>query len=404
MPTRFSEEIKSDLVANKGATLIIASYHDLNGGLDWISPDTDHIFDQCSRYGDIIELVGVATCQKDNFDLENFRLRKRSNPSAPPLIAINTGVEGRLSRILNPFLNPIKHNLLPRAAAFSQLSLAEINRGLTTLGEISTTSLYTFSFTSSNITPPPQFFEKCLNELSLPHSHTHSAIPSERALAKIFSSHDFGGAVTLPPVKATASMFATVTSAAMATGLVDTIVAKDGKLHGHNAIAMGLLRTLTREFVPSAYANQCALIISHSFAAAASAIYALQALKCRKVYTVGFTVPENSPLAPLVQHCESFSFEKDEAPFAVLSALEKRDLKILSPLFRLLDSPNGPPRMFLDVVNPSRQRWSKDNAQSWLIGDVEEVAAWTAVEMMRILVGQNVPYDFVRMAGKEGFF
>lgn len=404
MATSFSEEIKSNLRSNKGTTLIMASHHDLNGGLDWTSPETDQLFNQCSEYGDIIQLVGIATCQKDNYDLERFRSSKRSNPAAPPLIAINAGLEGRFSRIMNPFLNPIKHNLLPRAASPSQLSLAEINRGLAILGEIRTATLYTFSFGSSCITPPPQFFEKCLNELSLPHLHTHSAIPSESTLTKTLGSLNFGGAVILPPVKATASMFASVSGAAKATGLVDTIVAKDGKLHGHNTVAMGIIRTLTRDFTPSAYANQCALVVSHSFAAAASAIYALQALRCRKVYTIGFTIPEKSPLTLIMQRCYSLSFEEDEAPFAVLSALAKDDIHLLSPLFQLLGSPNKPFRKFLDVANQSRQRWTKNNSQPWLFSDAEEVAAWTAVEMMKLLVGQNVPYDFVRMAGKEGFF
>jgi hypothetical protein len=43
-------------------------------------------------------------------------------------------------------------------------------------------------------------------------------------------------------------------------------------------------------------------------------------------------------------------------------------------------------------------------AAGWIVNTAEDVAAWTAVEMMKCLVGQSVSYDFVRMAGKKGFF
>jgi 3-dehydroquinate dehydratase-1 len=355
-------------------------------------------------------MIGLAKCQKDNYDLEHFRSSMVGSASALPLITINTGIEGRFSRVLNQFLTPIKHPLLPQAASPSQLSVAEINRDLAIMGEIQTRTIYTLAFVESHILPPPQFFEKCLNELSLPYTHSHSQELSKPALAAVLGSPKFWGAVTHPPISAKAPIFAATTATAASTGFVDTIYVDGGKLISHNSAAVGIQNSLVREFTPSAYAHQPVLIVSHSFPAVASAIDALKSLGCGKIYTVGFVVPPDSPLADNTHHCRSLGFSNSEAPFAVISALEASQAQLLIPLIRLISAHGthrGPKRMLLDIGNGWDQKILSASgilASGWIINTVEDVAAWTAVEMMKCLVGQSVPYDFLKMAGKKGFF
>ena len=43
-------------------------------------------------------------------------------------------------------------------------------------------------------------------------------------------------------------------------------------------------------------------------------------------------------------------------------------------------------------------------ATGWTTYDIADIAAWTTVERLNLLVGQNVPYDFVRMASGRGLF
>ena len=44
------------------------------------------------------------------------------------------------------------------------------------------------------------------------------------------------------------------------------------------------------------------------------------------------------------------------------------------------------------------------SATLWTAYGVADVNAWTTVETLRLLVGQNVPYDFVRLASGRGLF
>jgi 3-dehydroquinate dehydratase-1 len=340
----------------------------------------------------------------------NFRSGMVASASATPLIAINIGLEGRFSRALNRLLTHIKHPLLPQAASPSQLSVAEINRDLAIIGKVQTRTIYTLAFVESHIIPPPQFFEKCLNELSLPYTHSHLKELSNSALAAILGSPKFGGAVTNPPITAKASIFSGKTATAISTGFVDTIYVDDGKLIGHNSAAIGIQDSLVREFTPSAYAHQPVLIVSYSFLAVASEIHAVRSLGCGMIHTVGFIMPPESPLAENTHHCRSLDFSNSEAPFAVISALEASPAQLLIPLIRLI-SVHGthrvPNRMFLDIGNGWDQKILSASGildSSWIINRVEDFAAWTAVEMMKSLVGQSIPHDFLRMAGKKGFF
>jgi 3-dehydroquinate dehydratase type I len=120
--------VKDDLASRKGNSTIMCSYHDLTGGLKWLSPELQGIYVQCQQHGDVVMLAGLATGPTDNYELESFRLTTKKDEESHNLIAFNTGFPGQLSRIFNPFLTPIKHHLLPMPGAPSQLSGAEINK------------------------------------------------------------------------------------------------------------------------------------------------------------------------------------------------------------------------------------------------------------------------------------
>lgn len=110
------------LIAEKGSTSIIASFHDPDGIHSWISGMMP-FYQKAAQYGDVIKLVGFANCMQDNFDLEAFREKVKHGK---PLIAVNMGDKGKLSRVLNQFLTPTTHILLPSIAAPGQLTDQQI--------------------------------------------------------------------------------------------------------------------------------------------------------------------------------------------------------------------------------------------------------------------------------------
>jgi pentafunctional AROM polypeptide len=125
-----------DLISRKGSSKIIASWHDWSGNMKWDSSSVDATLEVAKAYGDIVKIVGKANTPDDNVVLHGFMSRASSARDAKPIIAINMGVEGQLSRILNMTLTPVTHHLLPTKATPGQLSFVEIQKALHLIGQL----------------------------------------------------------------------------------------------------------------------------------------------------------------------------------------------------------------------------------------------------------------------------
>jgi 3-dehydroquinate dehydratase-1 len=97
-------------------------------------------------------------------------------------------------------------------------------------------------------------------------------------------------------------------------------------------------------------------------------------------------------------------------PFAIISALPAQKSLLVGPLLRHYSAGGRSPgtmagKVFVDLANGPKKQDPLAVAASlgWTAYGSAEVNAWTTVETMRLLVGQNVPYDFVRLASGRGF-
>ncbi|KAG9716318.1 hypothetical protein KCU73_g15601, partial [Aureobasidium melanogenum] len=63
-------------------------------------------------------------------------------------------------------------------------------------------------------------------------------------------------------------------------------------------------------------------------------------------------------------------------------------------------------KVFLDLSNGPRKGdpVALAETQGWTGYGIADVNAWTTVETLRLLVGQNVPYDFVRLAAGRSIY
>ncbi len=125
MPDRVMQAVASF----KGSSRIIASHHDPQGQLSWKNGSWMAFYNRALQHGDIIKLCGVARCLEDNFGLAAFKARMLAAHKTP-IIALNMGPHGRLSRVLNGFLTPVSHPDLPFKAAPGQMSAREIREAL----------------------------------------------------------------------------------------------------------------------------------------------------------------------------------------------------------------------------------------------------------------------------------
>ena len=163
-----------------------------------------------------------------------------------------------------------------------------------------------------------------------------------------------------------------------------------------NATWKGIRATLTRDFVPSAYAQRPALVLANSEAQAAAAIYALLSLDVGPIYTIGFK-GKGPPSAHIQQFRSVEDMKKVEDPFVIISALPPAKSLVVSPLLKHYSS--SPRRsqysgkVFLDLSNGIRGKGdSVDIAitlgyQSYGIATVNASAM---VETLRVLLGFNV--------------
>ncbi|KPM44637.1 hypothetical protein AK830_g1970 [Neonectria ditissima] len=467
------EDIRRKLYETRGNSRIMSAFHDFSGTFRWPSKYAQEVFQQSRRYADIIKMIAIINEHNENFELEYFRSKMRSEyPDAPPFSAVNMGETGQFSRTLNPVFTPITHPLLPRIAAPGQMSAAEINAALSLLGQLPRKSIYGISSTASrSATPQAPFYEKCFNELGLPH---HFAVvdrhPSNPGSMEAWCNQKhFGGAYLNPglphqTLTRNSSFFSglnagtgpILTEAARVIGIVDTIVVRSGSsstsssphsipssprhrqsdslepmiqsglplnstLVFDNAGWKGILSTLTRDLAPSAYFGRSAVVMASSSDDAAPVIFAMRALRIAKIYTVGFRTPSAlarnaPPIEPFIS-LESLqrarSVDDDSAPFVIVSALRPEKSNLVGMLLRAFGAAGMrgstiSKKVFLDLADGASRRTSDPSLIAEKSGfaayGAVDVAAFTTVESLRLLVGQNVPYSFVRLASGSNLY
>ncbi|KAG9238456.1 type I 3-dehydroquinase-domain-containing protein [Amylocarpus encephaloides] len=407
------EDIRRRLFEQRGNSRIISAFHDFSGTFKWPSPQAQAIFADSRRYGDIVKMITIINSVSENYELEYFRSQiKANNPDGPPLSAVNMDQLGQLSRALNTVFSPITHPLLPIVAAPGQLSAAEINGALSTMGQLPKKNIYGIG--SFRSTPQVAFFEKCFNELGLPHNFMSVDRAVKGSVETFCLQHEFGGAYLSSPLSADQPYIPELSDAAKTIGSIDTIVVRGEGANttfiGDNATWKGIRSTLTRDFAPSAYKDRAAIILSSSGDDAASIIFALRSLNIGKIYTVGFKA--HGPLAFDVEPFTSIeSVQRVEHPFAIISALPPLKSHLAQPLLRHFShtgrpSPCGQGKVFMDLANGPRSTDPLAVAEQcgWTSYGVADATAFTTVETLRLLVGQNVPYSFVRLASGRGLY
>lgn len=471
------EEIRSALYRQRGNSRIMSAFHDFSGTFRWPSQHAEQVYVESSRYADITKMITIINDHNENFELEYFRSRMRiEHADSPPLSGVNMGETGQFSRTLNRVFTPITHPLLPIVAAPGQMSASEINAALALLGQLPKKNIYGVTCPSfRNSVPQAPFYEKCFNELGLPHNF----IVVERQMSDVgcmeawCNQKNFGGAYLSPPISWSSllrqsSFFASLnganglelTEAARVIGTIDTIVVKSSsspalpsasasvpsspRRRNHptgagglvatsnlppstslvldNAHWRGILSTLTRDLAPSAYFGRSAVVLASSSDDAASVIFALRALRISKIYTVGFKVPaslvKGGPTIEPFNSLESLQRARvvgDRAsPFVIVSALGPDKGNLVGMLVRVFgatgrEEPDFTKKVFLDLADTVGARKGGDPSivaeqSGFSAYGSADTAAFTTVETLRLLVGQNVPYSFVRLASGRGLF
>lgn len=294
------EKRVQELISRKGTSQIIASFHDWSGKMRWNSLLVKEKYEIAHKLGDIVKIVGKANTIQDNFHLFEFVTKVNSQPKAKPIIAINMGIEGQMSRILNTTFSPVTHSLLPFKAAPGQLTFKQIQEALNLLGLLPARRFFLFGNPIA-YSMSPTLHNTGFEVLGLPHTYEllETAEVGEEIKATI-TAPDFGGAsVTIPYKLDVIPLLDQLSPAAEAIGAVNTIIplststsGRCWQLYGDNSDWLGIRDSISAH-VPSAHA---ALVIGAGGTARA-AIYALQALNTETIYLYNRTTSKAQSLA-----------------------------------------------------------------------------------------------------------
>jgi pentafunctional AROM polypeptide len=276
--TTWDEKKIRALAAGKGESKIIASWHNWSGKVKWDSPDIRDRYKLAASLGDIVKIVSKATRLEDNFALHKFSSAVTSAPGAKPLIAINMGREGQLSRILNPTLSPVSHPLQPSKAAPGQVSFAEIQKALHLIGELPAKKFYLLGTPISH-SPSPTLHNTGFETLGLPHRYSlleTTDVVKNEVVRNALMDPEFGGAsVTIPHKLAIMQLLDSVSPHAEAIGAVNTVaveITADGKrkLTGTNTDWLAIQESIRASLPQALWKRQGKKVTLYTEAAAQS--------------------------------------------------------------------------------------------------------------------------------------
>ncbi|KAG8850054.1 3-dehydroquinate dehydratase (3-dehydroquinase) [Tulasnella sp. 330] len=302
--TTFSEDRINTLNQIKGSSKIIASWHDWTGSFKWSSTLAQEKYVLADRLGDIIKIVGKATTISDNFELFTFVEASSSSRDSKPIIAINMGTQGQLTRIVNKTFSPVSHPAQPSKAAPGQLSFAHIQSALHLIGELPAKKFYIFG-SPIHYSPSPTLHNTGFHVLGLPHTfeRLETTEATSEAVKKVMQAEDFGGAaVTIPcKVDIIPLLNGGASEDARVIGAVNTVIPRlkgDGtvELYGENTDWQAIRALAAKNLRSPITPNTTGLVIGAGGTSRA-AIYALHDLGLQTIFLFNRTVDKAEKLA-----------------------------------------------------------------------------------------------------------
>ncbi|WWC61194.1 pentafunctional AROM polypeptide [Kwoniella dejecticola CBS 10117] len=417
----WSSKILSKMSKSKGNSAIIASWHDWTGSMPWDKQAIRSKYSACSRYGDIIKLVGTAKSFSDNSKLQLFVEEMSAQPGAKPLLAINMGSAGQLSRALNSILTPITHPLLPSRAAPGQLSAKEVLSIRSSIGLLPSKKFYLFGSPIAH-SVSPTLHNTAFTSLGYPHTYgLHESEKVDQSVLDVIRSPEFGGAsVTIPLKLDIIPHLDSISEDVKIIGAVNTIVptSPNGilQLHGENTDWQAIRQAAVQN-LPSTLKHGSALVIGAGGTCRA-AIYALSKIpNIKTIYLFNRTlenavkVKESFPGNYNIQVIDIFdrvsvppSVIVSTVPGTSLTISQKEEGIYLPPSLIERNSQGGV------VIDLAYQPY-----KTALLSLVEQRNNWKAVPGVEILVlqglvqfnlwtGKKAPEGEVRKAVMEKYF
>lgn len=398
MELSLPEGLFATLISKRGFTKVIGSHHDFSGVFKWDNAEWENKYQFAVNSDvDIVKFVGTALDFNDNFTLENFR----SAHTSKPLIAINMRRLGQLSRIVNPFLTPVTHPLLPNSSAPGQLSIQQINESLTLIGQLEPKKFYVVGSPISH-SRSPILHQTGYDILGLPHSFERfETDDASKVYNEVVQNSDFGGCAITIPLKMDMLKYATeLSDSAKIIGAINTFYPiGDKQYFATNTDWVGITESFRRNGVTGKVTNG---LILGGGGTSRAAVYALKQLGCENIFMLNRTVKKLEEIRD--------SFPKE---YNVIVLKDSADVSKITNLDLIVSTIPANVELVDDFVSKIEVALSKGNPQGKhlleaaykpTVTPVMTLAAdkynWTVIPGREMLVNQGIQ-QFKEFCGIE---
>jgi pentafunctional AROM polypeptide len=386
--------------------LIIASHHNV-GQLSG-QHSLKEIITIANGIGDIIKYVDVPSTFTDNLDilqLGYYRSQYTKELKTKPVIAINMGIQGQMTRVLNSYLTPVTHNLLPSKAAPGQLSVGQIMELRVKLGLLQEREFYLFGTPIAH-SMSPLLHNTGFKHWNLPYSYQLFETDNPDRAKEILWTSNFGGAsVTIPLKEKIIPYLDELSPDAKRIGAVNTICVMSSatpttakkRLKGYNTDWLGIKRGIEARLSKrgSSSTLESALVVGAGGTSRA-AIYALQALNIPCIYIYNRTQSKAEYL------CQEFGITlatnlEDLPPLDVvvgtIPASAQCFLSKGQAIFTHKEQQS--PGIFVEMAYKPRKTALASLAEKsgWLIVSGIEVLIQQGLEAFYLWTGKTPPYE-----------
>lgn len=320
----------SEIIQSRGTTKIIGHFEalaPLPGG--WDGDQHMQMYERAKRLGcDVVRLCQPAETSEDNMAVQRFRHRVDSLPAPRlPLIAYNTGHQGRMSRCFNPILTPVTHSsLMYETPTQLPQSITACDAQQALFGSFALDPMQFFVF-GANVTysMSPAMHNTAFKLCGMPHKYSIYQSPTLRGLNDLVENQFFGGSsVSLPYKTEVIPLLHSMSPHARAIGAVNTLIpirnsdaADDPRLsqqssvyleknraglikglHGDNTDWIGICNCVRRGLSPAnAVRSTTTGLVIGSGGMARAAIYSLIHLGVQKIFVYNRTLANAEKLA-----------------------------------------------------------------------------------------------------------
>ena len=284
MESNWSNNIKKDwlnTIKNKHP-YIIASLH-----LKFSLFDFNQVVHQCNNNGQVDVVKIVLDIDNHLSVIEDIlpiftRLKQFFNQSenSVKVILVAMGEQGKLTRVLNRFLTPVTHQLLPQPAVKAQMTVKEIQEARQMLGIINLKQYYLFG-TPIQQSLSPSIHQTGFDYFYLPYQYQLCQTNDISLVQNIIKEKNFGGAsVTIPFKQDLYTLLIsdknnTITESAKKIGAINTISKlENGQFHGENTDWMAIYKLINEKMT-----NRGSALIVGTGGTARAALYALTQIK-----------------------------------------------------------------------------------------------------------------------------